>query len=420
MMPVAPLHSGIPCATDLEIPGVQLWCPGSRSRYPRPVSARGLLRCALYLALGTGLIACGSELPSSERIISTRVLAIRSEVLTPLYPDPGPDLGVRCEALPFEGVRLTPWIVTPDGPLDLTGPDFDPLYIACNLGPGQGLFGCLKGALPTTLADIPACPVPSLMDLGGPLPESPSPCILPADASDDGAQDFIVPFASTLLIGGDLEVTMISRSPGSPATEMCAERLLTDDPDLPNDCLYAVTRVPVGPIERLLALAADFGVALPPELGPVPDPDKIPDGDRNPRILDFSVTRIRDGEGEDLGPQPRGAVIQVELGDTLKIATNAPPTDLQEYLVPINGGAGGTTTQSEEYDGSWFRTWGTLLANGSDDALSNNEWRMEIGSQDELDAPPDGRATLFYVLRDGRVGIDWWWVSVELPPAAKP
>ena len=38
----------------------------------------------------------------------------------------------------------------------------------------------------------------------------------------------------------------------------------------------------------------------------------------------------------------------------------------------------------------------------------------------EDEAPPDGRATLFYVLRDGRNGVDWWWISVEvpLPPAA--
>jgi hypothetical protein len=51
--------------------------------------------------------------------------------------------------------------------------------------------------------------------------------------------------------------------------------------------------------------------------------------------------------------------------------------------------------------------------------MSRNEWTLEIGQQDEDEAPPDGRATLFYVLRDGRNGVDWWWISVEvpLPPA---
>jgi hypothetical protein len=370
------------------------------------------------------LAACGGDLPIAERIASTRVLAIRNEVITPLYPDPGPDLGVRCEALPFEQVRLTPWVVTPEGPLDLTGPDFDPIYIACALGPGQGLFACLKAAVPTTLADIPECPVPSFADLDPMamgLPDPPSPCILPADDSDDGAQDFTVPFASALLIGGDLEVTMISqisRSPGSPDTEACAAALLGNQSDLPNECLYAVQRVPVGPIERLLLLAAEFGVDLPPELGAPPDPAAVPDGDRNPRILDFSVTLVRDGESTDLGPKNRGDVVQARLGDVLKIATNAPPTDLQEFLVPVNGGAGGTEIQAESYDGSWYRSWGTLQAGGSDDPLSENEWRMEMGTQDEDLSPPDGRATLFYVLRDGRVGLDWWWISVEVEPAS--
>jgi hypothetical protein len=375
---------------------------------------------AINLALGTGLLAsaaCGGELPIKERIIDTRVLAIRNEVIaSPLDPVPDPALATRCEALPFEDVRLTPWIATPTGPLDLTGPDFDPVWIACNLGPGQGLFGCLKAAVPTTLADIPECPPPSFMGLDFSA-DPPSPCIIPADDSDDGAQDFTVPFSSALLIGGDLEVTMISRSPGSPSTEECAESLLANDTDLPDDCLYAVQRVPIGPIERLLLLAQQFGVMLPPELGEPPDPADIPDSDRNPRILDFQVTLIRDGEATELGPQARGAVIQTQIGDTVKITTNAPEDDLQDFLVPINGGADGTETQSEEFDGSWYRTWGSMLANGSDDVKSQNEWTMRIGPQDELEAPPDGRATLFYVLRDGRVGIDWWWISVEVAEA---
>jgi len=372
----------------------------------------------LALAFGAG---CGSDLPIAERIASTRVLALRSEVVAPLMPD-NPELGTRAEALPFEGVRLTPWIVTPTGPLDLTGPDYDPVWIACNIGPGQGLFACLKAALPLELADIPTCPVPSFADLMAmDLPEPPSPCIIPADSSDDGAQDVTVPFASALLIGGDLEVTLISKSPGSPSTAECAQPLLAGDSELPNECLYAVQRVSVGPIERLLALAADFGVMLPPELGEPPPPDEIPDADRNPRILDFTVTRITAaGEPIELGPLERGAVVQVELGDTLKISTNTPEADLQDFAVPVNGGAGGTEVQTETLDGAWFRTWGTLLANGSDDLMSINEWTISPGSQDELETPPDDRATLFYVLRDTRLGVDWWWISIVVTPGAAP
>jgi hypothetical protein len=380
------------------------------------LATSGLL---VNLALGT---ACGGDLPISERIASTRVLALRSDVISPLFPETDPDLGPRCEALPFEQVRLTPWVVTPEGPLDLTDRDnFDPVWIACPLAPGRGLFGCIKEAFPLALADIPTCPPPALMGLGGggldALSETGGPCILPDDGTPDGVQEFTVPLAGNLLLGGDLEVTMISRSPGSPTTAECAEPFLADESDLPNDCLYAVQRIAVGPTERLLTLAGMFGVQLPPELGEVPDPEDIPDGDRNPRIQDFQVFLIHpDADDEDLGPQPRGAVIQASPGDTLKVVTNAPEGDLQQYLVPINGGAGGSETRDEAYDGSWFRTWGSLLANGSDDPMSMDDWTMERGAQDETETAPNGRATLYYVLRDGRLGVDWWWISVELPP----
>lgn len=376
------------------------------------------LRTAIFAGLAFGT-ACGGELPISERIATTRVLAVRSQVIaSPLMPD-GPELAPRCEALPFETVRLTPWVVTPEGPLGLDNQEnFDPLWIACNLTPGRGLFACIKDAFPTSLADIPACPEPSLTDLAGgfdALPEMRGPCILPDDGSPDGEQDFTVPLAGNLLLGGDIEVTMISRSPGSPTTTECAAPFLADESELPNDCLYAVQRVSVGPTERLLALAGMFGVELPPELGEPPDPEDIPDSDRNPRIQDFRVLLIHpDADDEDLGPQPRGAVIQAAPGDTLKILTNAPETDLQEYLVPINGGADGSEPRTETYDGSWFRTWGTLLANSSDDPMSMDDWTMKRGSQDETETAPDGRATLYYVLRDGRQGVDWWWISVEV------
>ncbi len=382
----------------------------------RAATRTAILTC---LAFGT---ACGGDLPIAERIATTRVLAVRSDVIaSPLMPD-DPALAPRCEALPFETVCLTPWIVTPEGPLDLANTaDFDPVWIACNLAPGRGLFGCIKEAFPLKLDDLPTCPEPSLGDLMGGLDSlstTGGPCILPRRTSDACAtQEFTVPLAGNLLIGGDVEVTMISRSPGSPTTAECAAPFLNDESELPDDCLYSVQRVSIGPIERLLALASMFGVELPPELGEPPDPEDIPDGDRNPRIQDFQVLLIHpDAEDEDLGPQPRGAVIQAAPGDTLKIITNAAEGDLQDYLVPINGGADGSETRTESYDGSWFRTWGTLLANGSDDPMSTDDWTMKRGSQDETETAPDDRATLYYVLRDGRLGVDWWWISVQVTP----
>lgn len=386
---------------------------------------RAAARLSVGLSLGTCLlVACAPDLPVSQRIATPRILALRSEVTAPLFPGDEPeDAGQRCEALPFEGVRVTPLMVTPEGVLDIAGPDFDPIWLACQLGPAEGLFACLRAALPLELDALPECPVPSPADLDPEameLPEYPSPCRFPDDGSDDGRLDFVAPFATNLLIGGDLEITMISQAPGSPDTRTCAEALLAKAEDLPNACIYAVTRVSIGPIEKLLSFASMFGFMLPPELGEVPDPEDIPDGDRNPRITSFRVT-VHDpdtDENTELGELERGATVQVKLGQIVRVDVETPAVDLQTYPVAINAGIGGTGSelQTERIDGSWYRTWGRLDSGGSDDRITFNEWAMERGNQDEDDSPPDGRAHLFYVLRDSRLGVDWWWLEVEVVP----
>lgn len=398
--------------------------PRPHDRFGQPASS-GRAWLAGILSLGTVLgIACAPDLPVGQRIASPRILALRTEVITPLFPADEPvDAGVRCEALPFEEVRVTPFMVEPTGVLDIAGPEFDPIWIACQLGPAEGLFACLRGAVPLELDALPECPVPSFADIDPEameLPEYPSPCRFPDDGSDDGRLDFTAPFAANLLLGGDLELTMISSAPGSPDTRTCAEAMLSKAADLPNACIYAVARVSVGPIEKLLAFAGMFGFELPPELGEVPDAKDIPDGDRNPRIASFRV-RVLEPDGEEVadhGELPRGARITVAQGQVVQIDTETPAVDLQTYPVAINNGVGGmgSEIQTERIDGSWYRTWGDLLAGGSDDRVAFNQWTMRQGEQDEGELPPDGRATLYYVLRDSRLGVDWWWLDVDVEP----
>ncbi len=381
------------------------------------ISRTNLARTGLGLSLVVGVSGgCGDALPSQQRIITTRILAVRTEVVTPLplLPPDDPELGVRTEALPFEQVRVTPFLGDPDGVVD---PDvITPLWIACELSPGQGLFACLKSAFPTSVDELPDCPVPSLMDLDfetGSFPEYPSPCLL---AENTGVLDMTVPLSSSALIGGDLELTMVGQgSPDGPTAKECADTLLSGVSDLDDTCIQAVQRLSIGPREQFLALAAGFGLELPPEFGEVPAPEDIPDGDRNPRITEFTVTVIHPDESRDaLGPVEPGGVVQVDPGDTLDIRVNAPESDLQTYLIPINGGADGYEEQTERYRGRWFRTWGTLLSGSSNDPMSRNEWEMTRGDQDESDRPPGDRATLYHVLRDSRQGVTWWWFHVEM------
>ncbi|HGG56412.1 MAG TPA: hypothetical protein ENK31_01305 [Nannocystis exedens] len=381
----------------------------------RPIGALCVVT-ALGLSIAAG---CGDPLPSSQQITSTRVLAMKSEVVGPLFPETDPDAAVRCQALPFETVRITPFIVDPAGPVDpLT---IEPLYIACNLNASQGLFACLKSAIPTDLASIPECPLPSFADLDPEAeapPEPPSPCILPADGSDDGLQDLTIPFATALIAGGDVEVTMFGHMEGGPTTRACADMLLSGDTELPNDCIFAVQRVSVGPIEALLLLASMFGVELPPELvGELPAPEDVPDSDRNPRIESFSASILRpDGSLEELGELNPGDTITAALGDVIQFTTVAPEADLQTYPVQVNNGES-TEDKTEAYDAHWFVSWGELLSGTSDDPTSVNEWSLTPRlDQEEPERPEGDVGTLFYVVRDGRQGVDWWWLRLVLSP----
>lgn len=375
---------------------------------------------AAGLALSGVLAGCGDPLPSSRRIASTRVLAIRTDVITPLFPE-DPAAAVRCQALPFEQVRLTPFIVDPSGPVDPA--TIEPIYIACNLQAIEGLFACLKGAFPTDLPSIPTCPVPSFLDLDPmamSLPEPPSPCVIPDDGSADGLQDLTIPFATSLLAGGDVEVTMIGHLDGGPSTRECADALLGGETDVPNDCVYAVQRVSIGPIERLLLLASMFGVELPPELvGELPAPEDVPDGDRNPRIQSFSAVIVHeDGSTTEVGDLAPGDTISAAFGDVIQFTTIAPEEDLQTYPVQVNNGEGGSEERQEDYSGRWFVSWGDLLSGISDDPESYNEWSLlPREDQEEPERPEGDAATLFYVLRDGRQGVDWWWLRLQLEPA---
>ena len=155
-----------------------------------------------------GAVGCSEALPDVRVIKSTRILAVRIDVTEPLVEE-DPDAAIRCQALPFETVTITPFVVDPDGPVDPIA--IDPVWIACQLNPGAGLFGCISSTFPTSIADIPDCVPPDLMGLeAGEIPDAQSPCLIGRDPTPE----FVVPFNSSVLIGGDIEVTMIGSKPG--------------------------------------------------------------------------------------------------------------------------------------------------------------------------------------------------------------
>jgi hypothetical protein len=369
------------------------------------------LRVAQSLApvLIAGAIACGSELPLPERIASTRPLAVRVEAVDPTAD---PEEPVRAEVLPTERVRLVPFIVDPHGPLSVqTITDaIEPVWLACPLRPIEGLFGCLSARTPLAPDTIEACPESTLAGVEGleDLPTTVAPCQL--TGGSPGRPELDVPLDPTFIVGGDLEVTMVGHVPGRSSTSACLEHLLQGPDTFDEDCLFVTQRVPVGPEALLRQLALDLGLASPEQLGPLPE--TIPDPDAHPRIVLFFAT-VYDASGDEIGRFhiERGDVLELPAGARLEIETEAPEDDLQVYLVPRDGES--FAERREVYRGRWYRTWGTLVSSTSNDPVSFNTWTLEEGPQDDAE-PPEGRATLYYVLRDDRQGVDWWWFHVNV------
>lgn len=359
-------------------------------------------------------VGCGMGLPLEERIASTRPLALRTEIIDPML---GPADPTRAEGLPLETARLIPFYVDDTAPLtpDAIASGVDPVWLYCALQPNEGLFACLSGRLPLEPGDIQACPAvdPTALDPANldpsSIPVPPSPCFI--TGGTPAQPELTIPLDPGFLLGGDIEVTMVGHEPdGTVDTNLCLERLLSQSNDIPETCLYATQRVAVGPDGELLALAENLGIVIP-GLAPIPDP--IPDPDTHPRIQYMSAT-VFDPDDNELGVfmVERGDTIQSRVGDRIELETLAPETDLQSYLIPVDMSS--YEEQVESYDAKWFRTWGDLLSPVSDDPLSINTWTMTKGAQDEEDLPPGGIATMYYTLRDGRNGVDWWWFNVEV------
>jgi hypothetical protein len=353
--------------------------------------------------------ACAEPMSSPAVIESIRPLAIRAEVVD---PEAVPDAPVRCEALPFETVRLEPFIVDENGPLAADAvAELDPVWVACNMLPAQYLGGCYQEAGPFSLDEIEDCRAPDPADLdpeAAGLPTSPSPCRMTGGTPE--RPELVVPIDPSYLLGGDLEITMVASEPEGD-TAACAEALFGQADDILDGCLFAVQRVQVGPDALLVELARELlGIDFGDDVGPTPD--EIPDPDTNPRLVRFEVEIVDGGDVLARLDVGRGSAFELEYGQLVMVRAEASGEDLQTYPIPEDDDT--FQEEREYYTGRWYRTWGEFLAESSDDPVGRNEWTMVPGEQDDGESALDDHAVLYYVLRDDRGGVDWWWFSVEL------
>lgn len=356
-------------------------------------------------SLATLVLGCGDALPAVEKISEHRLLSAPVRVVGPHAPDTIAEGFVGAEALPGETVELTAFAVGPDGPAELS--TLDLRWIACELPPGGGVFACLSQQFPLSIDALPSCNFPGLHGViatGEAIPFG-GPCLL----AQDPGQGFEVPVSEGTLAGASLELTAIGSTPGGTPAEQCARELLEGRANVPNDCIYGVQVVEIGPEPRLTRWMSEVGIGDTPAA----DDDEVDPVDVHPRITSFQVSVLGDN-GEPLAEPvevPLGGELEVQRGQRLRIEATSPEEDLQDYRYPVNNGAA-FETATEQYTGQWFITWGSLLSPESVDGQSYNDWTLEP-DDDDAPRPPGDIAHLYYVVRDGRSGAANWWISLR-------
>lgn len=373
-------------------------------------SLAGIVAGALAAAAPVAIAGCGMSLPSPSLVLNRRPLAVRVDVVGPIVPD-DPQLAPRAQALPFEEVLITPFVVDEEGPV--APADLDGIWFACPLGPTQASFDCITDATPVELADVPDCePPPDMTEIDfDMIPQPQGLCII----GREGAPRYTVPLDANIISGGRVELTFIAGVPEGSSTQKCADRLLSGDFKLPDDCVFASQEISVGPLERLFELAEQFGIDLPPGFE-VPPEDEIPDFDRHPRIDFFEGSVVPESlstERDRREAIPLGGSYRADLGEILRFDTSSPAEDLQTFFIRSSDGS--TREEMEFLEGRWFRDWGRLLSDGSNDLVSFNELEMRKSGNDDDETPSEDQVFVYYVLRDGRAGVTWWWFSVETP-----
>lgn len=308
-------------------------------------------------------VACTFDLPDSTAIDYRRTLAIQTRVVEP--PEDPSVTQTRAEVRPMETLELTALVADPDGLVDVEAA-LDPIWIACERVSGQPSFACLDEALPLTLADLPGCDLAEFPCLAGRAPRL----------------TFTVP---TITAGASLDFTMIAATAdGARDSDGCAGPLLAGDTDPPNDCMFAVHNVVIGPLPGVEA-------------------NRNPDVDVEANLLDASGEVV-----ESLGTVG-GTAVAVPSNRRLELIGVA--RDPQAYEIPIieDGELVGAERVEESFSGVWLRTGGEFeqggLGGGGGPFAGDGLETVWSGDRD---------ATLILVVRDGRGGVGWTVVDVSV------
>lgn len=338
------------------------------------------------LAVGP-LAACLPESVPPWKVDHAIAAAIRVDIAErgPYGPSsPRPDRLVAA-AMPGDKIRLTPFLIGPDGPLDLE--EVAPTWYYCQ---ASRCFGDV--AQPEPLRSCETEPL-------GPA----STCRIATGAT---ATLQLGELSSLNLFGDPPAVYMISGTPGGASTQRCVDRLRSIDTvtETLQDCILIIEPLPIGPFWRLLLLAAFLELPDAIPLSSVSVEVQAAQPSLFPAVRPFEVTvTALDGRAREQVAADGDTVI-VAPGDRVKIYAPVDALDAQLYYQTLLGGDGLPVMQAQFE--TLVSTW--LLTDATEEPVPGIQ---EVTWQVPEDA--SGAIHGYYLLSDTR-SIVWAWLRFEV------
>lgn len=353
------------------------------------------MRCGfsrVLAAIGlTAMVATGACSPPEPKpwwlIDHVEPIGLRTEVVEqgPWGMEPPGDDRRYADPLPLDTVQVTPFIVDPDGPIELD--ELDAAWVLCDSDDGTCLDDlALEGTLPPCeVAEsdrVTSCLLGrgprATFSLGlPPIPDEP---------------------IETL---GDLLVLhrfrMIAGTPGALDTDACIQRLRDREPMF--DCSIMTAGVFLGPPRAIRDIMLELGADVRIDEEKF---DPFEYRNRHPELERFFVTDVETG---DWATVPNGGEIEVEAGRRLELEYLESEGDRDEPPVPEDAlDPHGTEVPSELIGVTW-RFGGEIEAS------------RRQGNPIEVVAPSEGDVSIFAAVVDSawfNKGVAYGWLRLRV------
>ena len=339
------------------------------------------MRAAIWAKL-TLVSACLPEGAPPWLVDHPIVASVRVDVAAPgpyAPSSPRPERQVA-EVMPGDAIRVTPFLIGPDGPLDAEA--LAPAWFYCR---ATRCFADL------TAQERPrACATEDL----GPA----STCRLGTGAAAQLQLGEMTSFFD--LFRDPPSIFMISGTPEGPSTAQCLDRLrrLNDEGLTLAQCLLIVQPLSLGPLWRMMLLAGVLGLPDAPSLEQIPPGALTAEPSLFPGVRPFELTIVGvDGEPRARVAAP-GETVRVAPGEQVEMIAPLDPQDAQLYFTALlSNGVPVLQAQFEVLTSSWLFT----------DRITGYQWTPQ---EFRWEVPEDASGAIhaYFLLSDQRSIVSAW------------